>query len=65
MDRAEEQLAPWNFLRCNNCYLINPCYIDWVQGYVVKVGDEELQISHPRRKTFMESLGKWYAKGGA
>lgn len=65
MERAEEQLAPWNFLRCNNCYLVNPCYIDWVQGHVVKVGDEELQISHPRRKAFMENLSKWYAKGGA
>jgi len=65
MDRAEEQLAPWNFLRCNNCYLVNPRYIDWVQGYTVKVGDEKLQISHPRRKKFMESLSQWYGKGGA
>lgn len=64
MERAEKQLAPWNFLRCNNCYLVNPRYIDWVRGYTVKVGDEELQISHPRRKQFMEALGQWYGQGG-
>lgn len=64
MERAEEQLAPWNFLRCNNCYLVNPRYIDWVRGYTVKVGDAQLQISHPRRKKFMEQLGEWYVKGG-
>lgn len=65
MERAEEQLAPWSFLRCNNCYLINPRYIDWVRGYTVRVGGEELQISHPRRKKFMENLSQWYGKGGA
>lgn len=65
MERAEEQLAPWSFLRCNNCYLVNPRYIDWVRGYTVKVGGKELQISHPRRKKFMENLSQWYGKGGA
>lgn len=65
MERAEEQLAPLSFLRCNSCYLVNPRYIDWVRGYTVKVGGEELQISHPRRKKFMESLSQWYGKGGA
>lgn len=65
MGSAEEQLAPWDFLRCNNCYLVNPRHIDWVRGYTVQVGDEKLQISHPRRKKFMESLSQWYGKGGA
>lgn len=64
MDSAEEQTAGMNFLRCNNCYLVNPRYIDWVRGYVVKVGSDELLISHPRRKKFLEDLTSWYAKGG-
>lgn len=64
MERAEEQLTSSSFLRCNNCYLVNPQYIDWVRGYTVKVGGEELQISHPRRKKFMEQLSQWYGKGG-
>lgn len=64
MDSAEKQLAGLNFLRCNNCYLVNPRYIERVQGYTVKVGGEALQISHPRRKQFLEDLTAWYAKGG-
>ncbi len=64
MANAEEQLAAWSFLRCNNCYLVNPRYIDWVKGYIVKVDGEELQISHPRKKKFMEDLSSWYLKGG-
>lgn len=64
MDSAEGQLAGLDFLRCNNCYLVNPRYIDWVRGYEVKVGNDELQISHPRRKKFLEDLTAWYAKGG-
>lgn len=65
MDSLEQQLATWDFLRCNNCYLVNPRYIDWVRGYVIKVGDDELQISHPRKKQFMQQLGEWFTKGGA
>lgn len=64
MENAEKQLLPWHFLRCNNCYLVNPRYIEWVRGYVVKVGTDELQISHPRKKKFMERLSEWYSKGG-
>ena len=64
MGDTEENLAAWNFLRCNNCYLVNPRYIEWVQGVVVKVGTEELQISHPRKKQFLQQLGNWFAKGG-
>lgn len=65
MERAEAQLAPMHFLRCNNCYLVNPAYVEWVRGYSVQVGGEQLQISHPRRKKFMEELGQWFGKGGA
>lgn len=64
MNTAENQLSEWNFLRCNNCYLINPRYIEWIRGCVVKVGNDELQISHPRKKKFLEDLARWYSKGG-
>lgn len=64
MTKAEQQLEPLGFLRCNNCYLVNPRLIDRVQGYTVVVGGEELQISHPRKKRFLASLAEWYAKGG-
>ncbi len=61
---AERSLRQCHFLRCNNCYLVNPEKIRWVRGYLVNVGGDELQISHPRRKQFLKDLGEWYAKGG-
>lgn len=64
MKKVQDQFAEWNFLRCNNCYLVNPHHIQWVKDYMVKVGDDELQISHPRKKQFMKELSTWYAKGG-
>lgn len=64
MKKVQEQFAEWNFLRCNNCYLVNPRHIQWVRDHVVKVGNDELQISHPRKKKFMEELSAWYALGG-
>ncbi|MDF2512659.1 MAG: putative two-component system response regulator [Herbinix sp.] len=65
MSNTEKQLSEWEFLRCNSCYLINPRHIEWVRGYTVKVGTDELQVSHPRKKKFLEELSLYYSKGGA
>ena len=64
LSKAEDELRAWGFLRCNSCYLVNPRHVEWVRGYAVKVGDDELQISHPKRKEFMKGLTEWLAKGG-
>lgn len=57
-------LAPYNFLRCNSCYLVNPAWIRYIGGYIVRVGEDELQISHPRRKEFVSRFNEWVARGG-
>ena len=62
---TEEKLKGKGFLRCNKCYLVNQKHIAAVQGYtLVMTGGEELQISRPRKKTFMnemaETLGNEY-----
>ena len=64
MESAEEALSPLNFLRPHNSYLVNPRHIDWVQGYTVSIGGEELIISHPKKKEFLAELTRWYGKGG-
>lgn len=61
MKTVEEYLKQWHFLRCNSCYLINPRHIEWVRGYEIKLGDDILQISHPRKKKFMEELADYYS----
>lgn len=59
-----EMLAPYNFLRCNNCYLVNPSWIRYIGGHTVRVGNDDLQISHPRRKEFIARFNEWAARGG-
>lgn len=61
---AEEKLRSSEFLRCNNCYLVNPRAILNVSGYTITlVNREQLTISHPRRKAFMSQLNAWLGEG--
>lgn len=62
---VEEKLRSYNFMRCNNYCLVNPVHISYVHGFTIRVGGEELNISHPKKKAFMEALNKWLAGGNA
>ncbi len=62
--KTEEMLAGSSFMKCNNCYLVNPKHIKEVKGYTVTVGEDELAISRPRKKAFMQELNAWIAGGG-
>lgn len=57
---AEKQLEAHGFLRCNNCYLVNPRFVVNVKGLTVQVGNEELAISRPRRGAFLARLTEWF-----
>lgn len=59
---TEAMLAPYGFLRCNSCYLVNPRHIVRVQGLTVTVGNEELKISKAKKSDFLEELTKWYGE---
>lgn len=64
LSATEEKFKAYGFLRCNSCYLLNPKHIDAVDGHTVTmVNGDRLQISHPRKKTFMEELAEWMGKG--
>lgn len=58
---VEKQLEAHGFLRCNNCYLVNPKFVVNVKGLTVQVGNEELAISRPRRAAFLARLTEWFA----
>ncbi len=47
------------FALCNRCYLVNLRRVKYIDGYTVKVGDEELQISRPQKKSFAEAFKKF------
>lgn len=60
----ETQLVTKAFMRCNNCYLVNPRFIACVEGFTVtmKNGDA-LIISRGRKKQFMKELTDWLGEG--
>lgn len=59
---AEEMLKSYNFLRCNRNAVINPRFIDHIQGNVIRMGEHELIISSPRKKEFLKELNDWIAR---
>lgn len=61
LSKVEEELKHYGFLRCNQCYLVNPKFIMSVNGLSVTVGNEQLAISRPRKNSFMADLANWYA----
>lgn len=59
-----EILEPYNFACCNACYLVNLKYIFRVKGLILMTtSGEELKISQPKRKDFMNALANYLGQG--
>lgn len=56
---ARETLPKFSFSMCSSCYLVNLRHVRRVQNYTVQVSDIELQISHPRKKLFLDALNAY------
>ncbi|MCR5491443.1 MAG: LytTR family DNA-binding domain-containing protein [Bacilli bacterium] len=63
LGKVEEELKEFGFLRCNQCYLVNPRFITGIKGNDLLIGGVVLLISRPRKSAFLEELAKWYAGG--
>lgn len=59
MKNLEQILSAFNFVRCNNCYLVNLAYVEGVMQNSVIVAGDELQVSRPRKKLFMDALADY------
>lgn len=59
MKNVMENLQNHGFALCNNCYCVNLYYVTGVDGYLAKLGDTQLQISHPRKKSFLKALNDY------
>ena len=60
----EEKLADRPFARCNSGYLINLAQVQAVQQNTVEVGPYELQVSRPKRKSFLAALTDYIGGDG-
>lgn len=55
LKKLEETLKEYPFVRCNSCYLVNLKYVQSVKGYTVSLPNAELQISQPKKKSFLKA----------
>lgn len=62
--KAENELDKTEFAKCNNCYLVNLKYVREINGYSANVDGETLQISHPKRKEFIQAMNNFLGTGG-
>ena len=63
MKEMEQQLSPLGFYRCNNCYLVNMSRLERVEKNMVQIAGQELSISRPRYKGFMDALADFIGGG--
>ena len=56
---VESELDSRVFVRCNSGYLVNLKYVKAVKDYTVIVDQDELPISRPKRKAFVQALGDY------
>ncbi len=64
LSELEQKLKPFNFMRCKSCFLVNPKYIESVEGYNINMRNGDiLKISYPKKKAFMSQLAEWLGQG--
>ena len=61
----EEKLVACPFARCNSGYLVNLVQVRGVQQNTVEVGPYELQVSRPKRKSFLAALTDYIGGEGS
>lgn len=59
MKEIEKKLAPFNFFRCNNGFLVNLECVTGVSGNEVTVGTDHILISQSRRAGLMRALTEY------
>lgn len=60
LKQAEANFAPPRFFTCNKCYIINLSFVEEVKNNVAVVAGEEVMISRPKKKAFMDALAAYY-----
>lgn len=56
LSSAVEELAPYSFAKCNQCYLVNLQHVTDLHDDFVTVAGEHLEISRRSRRSFMDAL---------
>jgi DNA-binding LytR/AlgR family response regulator len=59
LKEAEENLAKYHFVRSNHCYLVNLKYVESINGNVVRVNGDDLQISRNKKTEFLMEFTRY------
>lgn len=63
MKEMEQELSQAGFARCHTSYLVNLFYVKGVQKLeITLITGEQLPISQPKRKAFMEQLTRYWGE---
>lgn len=60
LKQAEADFMPPKFFTCNKCYIVNLACVEEIRNNVAVVAGEEVMISRPKKKSFMEALAAYY-----
>jgi DNA-binding LytR/AlgR family response regulator len=64
LGKLEADLRKNHFLRCNDCYLVNPRHIEKIDGFDVRMRNGDvLRISRLKRKQFLAEVARWLGEG--
>lgn len=63
LSELEARLNNPTFVRCNRCYLVNLAFVRSIQGSVLVVDTDYLQISRPKRAAVLEALNNYLCGG--
>ena len=58
------ELERYDFMLCSSSFLINPMHVKNIGAHTVKVGEDTLEISRLKKKSFLLKFNEWLAKGG-
>ncbi len=59
LKQLEEELSPFDFAKCNACYLVNIRHVLGIEGFNLKLEGEDLVISQSKKKPFMDRLTEY------
>jgi DNA-binding LytR/AlgR family response regulator len=60
LKQVEEEIGGMPFFTCHKCYIVNLAFVDAVRENVVVVAGNEIVVSRPKKKAFMEALAAYY-----
>lgn len=60
INKIHHEYSEYGFIRCSNCYLLNPKYITFIGKNSVFIDKTELSIGRARKKELLDELANYF-----